>query len=1610
MSILSACSGLNDCELVLSSCLQREQIIGRVPLTVEDIERLGELIRQQLRGDWSTTVLVAQQTPICLAFFLVFTGIFDYEEGNYWSGVERRLQVELEPAWKAFWGQTFLRILRRQGIAVPVIKDSLTYVTPILLQGGIPVNCLENFLQRALVPLIKRNIVERQEVYQEISLFRQREQRRQEIAAKAAKLKKKQFHTNIKLKSAKKLQALREEIERTEKSLDLISLVPGLNPESLQEYYSLVNQCELAANQFGFWQIASSVAERTLNNLRLQHSKLSRVYEQTEILYSAVDALREQKARLEDEQAQEKYLLDQCYYLAGLIWGQDAVFPELSSITQLDIEHIRKALQRYNSCRLRYGRSLLELSLALAILSYSNKSMAQHALTCQQLLESEMAAVGFQPSVLVHYDSPKESPAVQAVPLTPQQRLRKSWQNYQEHQGQLAAAKSQLRQALAPFPMPARESALGIDSWLYLLEELQKKYQQVQDQQRAIQDLGCHIAGTEAQLNNQVTDLLQGFSLLPGDDCLQSLEQLQAYVTRELENLADQQEQAAVRCLRYQVISILCKRKQMMLTKELTAVTGLLEIMGNGDAQAGLELLREYIRLEQKLEHLRRQRDQMSAAEGLPWDALDEQMTVWEKELEEGQQLLAKYQRLLDQPGIFTGLDEPVARFLLYGGEWAQDWVAESVNLVIACQGNDCARETESSVLPNWAREQLQELIEQLNGDFLAESSQEPIAAPIAREYSRAPHLELNFLEGRLEMIFSRQAYHIERDVLPGTAALIITGGDENALLYKHTIRLYKSLDQEGWLETRPLAVPITEVYPCYRVQILIEDVLQREWIVETGLRFYPALVFNEAGLLLARPELPRSRLWLLLQHGTTLHTEIPILAEEPVPQIDPGAIMFLIDPVNASTSEIVLLDNEGHHYALPFREVPQVKLRGGQIKPGIWINGNPLYVKLPEGITLPLAGTEPEDWEVGIRRLNSGYENINLSEIEFARKANDVYIPLASLFTAEPSGWYRLRLRGPGWSEYVISFAIFPELDWEYEKKLYWPEMPADEMTGLTFMAPIDHRFTPFPPACLRQVEDDVYEIDFPASAEGLQGELFDNHVQLPVKLEIPRVKWRLHKLEDGEEWSSQVGEYWLIDWIGAQRISLQVYVPLSSAKSVALQIDGVPRGHPVPLKDYHAEFDLLPWFDSLSQGAAAKNIGIVAYNQRRQAIDAGLLFTIHCQWEVQNFQISEKSDGKLLLTWQEKRPAADRVVNIWRLDQAWLSPQEFPIPDGQFELEIDGAELSGGYYRLLFTQEDPWDAGPAKQFPAEPQGNCYDCSIRGKTPVVQGLLQDYSNRGLNIVGWLSHPEAAARVWIILLGTRAGEVTYQVNRLTCKHGQICLNLFYPSSHQVFKEEEYIDEKYHWIGIWPRHREATPSFYLLPGAAPIEYTYTPLAFPNDLPAELLCFSVAGLIEKRYPIVLPLPEQYSATILKALKNGQECRFTLPKGHQLTIKRREGLVDLRVAHAVVCSQPGCPRQGEFCLDIDHWLSNHRSCKCLRVVRDVDARLVWSLKSYALARMYPQRFQLDRPFLPLIRQFTAGEWSRLQINGSPAWEKVAELLWECEKNMVATVWGGK
>jgi hypothetical protein len=1590
--------------------LEREQFIGRVPLTAEDIGRLGELIRQKLRGDWSTTVLVAQQTPLCLAFFLVFTGIFDYEEGNYWSGVERRLQIELEPTWKSFWGQSFLSVLRRQGIDMPVIKDSLRYVTPILLQGGIPINCLENFLHRVLLPLIKRNIVESQEVHQEINLFRQREKRRQEAAAEIVRLKKKQFSINRKLKSIKKLQVLKEEIECTEKSLGLVSFDPGLDSKLLQEYYGLINQWDYLTNQINYWQSAIEKERNNLNELQSQQIKLCSAYEQTDALQNSFADLHKQKERLKDEHDQERYLLEQCLSLAGLVWGQDVDLQELMSINLLDIGQIREALQRYKFCRLEYGRCLLELSLALAILSYTNRNMAQHVFTCQQLLETEMAAVGFKPSVLVHHVLTKQSKVVQAVQLTPQQRLRKSWQNYQQCQGQLQAAKNQLGQALSPFPLPVKETVFLTDSWIDVLEELNIKCQQAHLQQQAIQSLSCHIAETEAQLKGKVMDLLKEFSLLPGKDYLQSLMQLKEHLTHELENLAGQQEQAALGYLRRQIIATFYHIQQKMLEEELLIITERLKIMGEGDVQAGLELLEEYIHLEQQLEHLRQQRDQLSSALGLESSCLEEQIVFWEKNLEEGHQLLVKYQRLMKQPGIFTGLDEPVARFLLYGGEWAQAWIMESINLVIACQRIEHANETKSAMLPTWARKHLQELIEQLNEDFFSESHKEQTTSSITKEYSRAPYLELNLLEGNLEMIFSRQTYHVEGDVLPGIATLIISGGDENTLMYKHTIRLYKSLDQAGWLETRPLAIPITKVHPYYRVRIFIENILQREWIVETSIKFYPALVFNETGLLLAKTELPRSRLWLLLLYGTTLCTEIPILAEESMPQIGPGGIMFLIDPVNSSASEIILMDNEGHHYTLTFKEVPQVKLSGGQIKPGIWINGDPLYVKLPEGITLPMTGTEPEDWELGIRSLNSGYENVHLSEIEFTRKANDVYIPLFSLFNEEPHGWYRIRLRGPGWSEYVISLAVFPELDWEYEETLYWPEMATDETTGLTFMAPMDCRFTPFPPAFLRQVEDDVHEIAFSSSADSLQGELSDSYTQLPVTLEIPRVKWRLHKLEDREEWSSQIGEYWLSDWIGAQRISLQVYVPLSIAKCVILQIDGVPQGRPVPLKDYHAEFDLLPWFDSLSQGAATKKIGIMVYNQRRQAIGEGLLFTVHCQWEVQDLQISEKEDGTLLLGWKEKRPATDRVANIWQLDQAWLPPKEFPIPDGQFELEISGDDMSGGYYRLLFTLEDPWDVEPVKQFPSEQLGNCLDCTFTGKTPVLLGLYQDSSNEEQNLIGWLSHPDEVQRVRIILLGRQSGKVIYRVHKFGCKHGEINFNEFY-SKHQSIKNDQLSDDQYfHWIGIWPVHREATLNFYLLPGAAPVENLYSPTTFPYDLPPELLSFVVAGMIDERYPIVLQLPGHFNDTILKALKHDQECRLTLPKEHQLIIKGRGGVIDLKVAHAVVCSQPGCPRQGEFCHDLDYWLNNHHSCSCLAVVSDVDAHLFWTLKSNDLARMYSEKFQLNNPLLPLIHQFTAEEWKQLQINGPPAWERIAEILWEREKTMVATVWGGK
>ncbi|MFV9506789.1 MAG: hypothetical protein AB4911_19740 [Oscillochloridaceae bacterium umkhey_bin13] len=131
-------------------------LLGELPLTPELHEELGAAIAGLIkRNDLPTASrMMRTRYPHCLAVFLVLQGIFHYDQGRYWPSLHERIRAKgpRAAALEAEWGQFFLEFLAEQDLATLTgLERSLRYVTPILLHGGIPQYCLNDYFQLIFV-------------------------------------------------------------------------------------------------------------------------------------------------------------------------------------------------------------------------------------------------------------------------------------------------------------------------------------------------------------------------------------------------------------------------------------------------------------------------------------------------------------------------------------------------------------------------------------------------------------------------------------------------------------------------------------------------------------------------------------------------------------------------------------------------------------------------------------------------------------------------------------------------------------------------------------------------------------------------------------------------------------------------------------------------------------------------------------------------------------------------------------------------------------------------------------------------------------------------------------------------------------------------------------------------------------------------------------------------------------------------------------------------------------------------------------------------------------------------------------------------------------------
>lgn len=150
--------GLNNLGAVerkLDSALENAELVGSLPITEKDLEKLGCLIRDFFANERmdQVTERFHRRFPNCLAVFMVFEGVHEYQSGNYWGPLCQCLGVE-QGTWTNGWRRFFLAFLKEHGFPQFQESSGHKYVTPILAHGGIPDYCLRDFFDHLLWPAI----------------------------------------------------------------------------------------------------------------------------------------------------------------------------------------------------------------------------------------------------------------------------------------------------------------------------------------------------------------------------------------------------------------------------------------------------------------------------------------------------------------------------------------------------------------------------------------------------------------------------------------------------------------------------------------------------------------------------------------------------------------------------------------------------------------------------------------------------------------------------------------------------------------------------------------------------------------------------------------------------------------------------------------------------------------------------------------------------------------------------------------------------------------------------------------------------------------------------------------------------------------------------------------------------------------------------------------------------------------------------------------------------------------------------------------------------------------------------------------------------------------
>lgn len=335
--------------------------------------------------------------------------------------------------------------------------------------------------------------------------------------------------------------------------------------------------------------------------------------------------------------------------------------------------------------------------------------------------------------------------------------------------------------------------------------------------------------------------------------------------------------------------------------------------------------------------------------------------------------------------------------------------------------------------------------------------------------------------------------------------------------------------------------------------------------------------------------------------------------------------------------------------------------------------------------------------------------------------------VDLAELLPANTFGLYRIRVRGPIGSDLVQRFAIVPDIQIVRPDKIVMPGGPEPTVTIEAPEVSVDGG-----PDGQAQI------VSLPAaSATFVSARLrHDSGRALDISVSVPRLLWNVvHDTKpalradshvtavDASEFDDHLADTLLVK-VGRPAIRLAVQLCDREGEYVQ-QLEPVTT---VGAAGSWA-FDLAPFADTIRQAGGARmsiygEIGV----RRVRMVDIASPADVRSLW-------ARCVGDKLLVSFEEGRTVADRVLRLWSLSQPWRGPIEVPIPDGKVEVvSALGEELTFGRYYAQVSVKDPW-VTPSR--PSAQKPGLFPVTIGSKEQTRDALRELDPGDPLTLITW---------------------------------------------------------------------------------------------------------------------------------------------------------------------------------------------------------------------------------------------------------------------------------